>query len=99
MTDREKVIKGLECCCVGEEWPKCEDCPYADAEEGTCILINTLLTDALELLKAQEPGMVNVTITPSDGWKEGNCPFCGMKVDSFYNWSFCGTCGKGLKWE
>ena len=54
---------------------------------------------AIDLLKAQEPGKVNITITQSDGWKEGNCPFCGMKVDSFYNWSFCGTCGRGLKWE
>lgn len=54
---------------------------------------------AIEAVKAQESGKVNITITQSDGWKEGNCPFCGMKVDSFYNWSFCGTCGKGLKWE
>ena len=54
---------------------------------------------AIAELKAQEIGNVNITITQSDGWKEGNCPFCGMKVDSFYNWSFCGTCGRGLKWD
>ena len=52
-----------------------------------------------KLSKEQDTGKVNITITQSDGWKEGNCPFCSMKVDSFYNWSFCGTCGKGLKWE
>ena len=51
------------------------------------------------LSKAKEPGKVNITIIQSDGWKEGNCPFCGMKVDSFYNWSFCGTCGRAVKWE
>ena len=58
-----------------------------------------VLDSAIEAVEMQESGKVNITITQSDGWKEGNCPFCGMKVDSFYNWSFCGTCGKGLKWE
>lgn len=52
-----------------------------------------------KMLKEKEPGKVNITITQSDGWKEGNCPFCGMKVDSFYNWSFCGTCGREIKWD
>lgn len=57
-----------------------------------------IMRRAHEMLKRQEPGKVNITIVQSDGWKEGNCPFCGMKLDSFYNWSFCGTCGRAVKW-
>lgn len=84
MTEREQVIAELL-------YLK-HDCLEGSATDQT-------LDKAIAMLKEQEPCMVNVTITQSDGWKEGNCPFCGMKVDSFYNWSFCGTCGKGLKWE
>ena len=54
MTDREKVIKGLECCAAYEY--KCNDCPYQDdggAEDGC--YSDELKTDALALLKAQEP--------------------------------------------
>lgn len=54
MPDREKVIKGLECCVTMPDiYPRCEECPYADAE-GTCANMNGLHRDALALLKAQE---------------------------------------------
>lgn len=55
MPDREKVIKGLECC-MGygiEDTPGCEDCPYNDMGD-TCERIRPLYEDALALLKAQE---------------------------------------------
>jgi len=50
MTDREKVIKGLECCngeglCIGKK------CLYYEDE----MCVETLHSDALALLKAQEP--------------------------------------------
>ena len=54
MTDREKVIKGLECC-VAYDY-KCNDCPYQDdggAEDGC--YSDELKADAIALLKAQEP--------------------------------------------
>ncbi len=51
---REKVIKGLECCCV-KPVPECEACPYADEVDGTCFTMDKMLSDALALLKAQEP--------------------------------------------
>lgn len=62
MPDREKVIKGLECCVSGNT-AICErlGCPYADEHEGigdTCI--DTLMADALALLKAQEPRVMKV---------------------------------------
>lgn len=52
MPDREKVIKGLECChTIGH----CRDCPYVgkifDRRYGSCILY--LAKNALDLLKEQ----------------------------------------------
>ena len=49
MTDREKAIKGLECC---GETMNCNECPY-DSEMGGCF--TNLKADALNLLKEQEP--------------------------------------------
>lgn len=49
MPDREKVMKGLECCSRGCKF----GCPYADEESSTCESV--LAADALELLKEQEP--------------------------------------------
>lgn len=59
MTDREKVIKGLECCIKRDpdDKTRCGECPY----EGACL--NRLKSDALALLKAQEP---------SDDWISRN---------------------------
>lgn len=48
MTDREKVIKGLECCL--EKECKGGGCPYS--EEGS--KCDYLLYDALSLLKEKE---------------------------------------------
>lgn len=48
MTDRKKVIKGLECCKLGCDY----GCPYADSEEDCT---RNLASDALELLKELEP--------------------------------------------
>ena len=67
MIDREKVIRGLECCCV-KPVPKCEECPYADEVDGTCFTIDKLFVDALALLKAQEA----VTGETSDGYHTFN---------------------------
>lgn len=61
MIDREKVIKGLECC-VGygiEDTPECEDCPYNDMGD-TCERIRPLYEDAIALLKTQEPRLLTL---------------------------------------
>ena len=58
MTDREKVIKGLECC----DNDDCDNCPYfrscVENDFGTCRA--TLHRDALVLLKAQEPRVMTL---------------------------------------
>jgi len=49
MADIKKVIKGLEC----HAEVNCVECPYRDGWR-TCPFGETLLADALELLKEQE---------------------------------------------
>lgn len=48
--DREKVIKGLECCMLSYK-DGCDECPYL--AKGMCQEL--LGEDAIALLKAQEP--------------------------------------------
>ena len=55
MTDAEKlekVIKGLECCVVGAE---CDHCKYGMLNKNDFEGCRQMLADALALLKAQEP--------------------------------------------
>ena len=53
MPDREKVIKGLECCSAVPEHD-CENCPY-DQETGDYICgSREMKREAIELLKEQE---------------------------------------------
>ena len=61
MTDREKVIKGLECCLgKGQKRGMCEDCPYdTNAGRMKCNL-GDMHVDALALLKAQEPRVMTL---------------------------------------
>lgn len=49
MADREKVIKGLECC-KKTDGSDCKNCPYTD--ENDCV--EFMAMDALELLKKNE---------------------------------------------
>lgn len=61
MPEREKVIKGLECCATNRlRRADCEamDCIYLDLEGHGCI--HQLIRDALALLKAQEPRVMTL---------------------------------------
>ena len=59
MIDREKVIKGLECCTATGFESDCKNCPYTD-DAGTCISIHPMLYDALALLKADQAQLVEL---------------------------------------
>ena len=100
MTDREKVIKGLECCISGNPAIcKRVGCPYAEEHEGigdTCI--DHLMADAIALLKAQEPKLVHVTADINHR-KIGECPTCGKSINSGDYPNYCGRCGQAVKWE
>ena len=63
MDDREKVIKGLDCCIghgkpaprLGNEPRDCENCPYSRINGiNNTLCFRHLQRDALSLLKAQE---------------------------------------------
>ena len=56
MTDREMVIKALECISNSTKQP-CRDCEYSEREEWC---VEECAKDALALLKAQEPRVFNV---------------------------------------
>lgn len=92
LTDRNKVIKGLECCISdGLDCP--DDCPYI----GDCNR-KQLHTDALALLKAQEP-KPPVVKENSYGWKFYYCPSCGKEFYQNNKFSFCEKCGQAVKWD
>lgn len=92
MTEREKVIKGLECCIKHDpdDKPRCNECPY----DGACL--NRLKYDALALLQAQ--GAVKVKIKCNTGMTHWYaCGACDASVDRGDR--FCRRCGRVLVWD
>ena len=70
MADREKVIKGLECCRRGF----CFSCPYNDGVDENTECKQKWADDALELLKAQEPKWIPFVKRPLTGEEQKNHP-------------------------
>ena len=106
MADREKVIKGLECCVKTIEDCECTDnCPYeSQCWDGTMYL--GMMLDALELLKAQEPGWISVKdrmpeeygnyLAVVDG-EVTECTYSRPFIKGIINgWSLCNA--NGFKW-
>ena len=99
MDKYKKVIKGLECC-GAKPLPKCEACPYAYAEEGTCFTMDKMHGEALALLKAQEPvkpeigGNTNGTIGTTWFYI---CGACNRAID--HSDKFCRHCGREVQWD
>ena len=61
MTEREKVIKGLECCLNTGEFDECtENCPYFTKKLGEGVCSENMMRDALSLLKEQKSGWISV---------------------------------------
>ena len=89
MPDIKKVIKGLEMC---HRMTTCNECPYYKDydDEKTCD--EKLLTDALELIKAQVP--VEPTFSFDGDMVCGNC---GELIDKRYD--KCQKCGRKVKWD
>ena len=108
MTDREKVIKGLECCMKWTGEPNtatchCSDCSYTNMDIlGERCLID-LINDALALLKEQE----SATEFILDDYQP-TCKTCGFKPFVGYipkiewmkerGYKYCPGCGMAVKW-
>ena len=88
--DREKVIKGLECCLKESDHlysNPCNGCPY-DGQE----CIDRMKADALALLKEQE------AVEPIE--REGFY-YCGKCRYAFTvnHQKYCSDCGTPVKWD
>ena len=103
MTDREKVMKGLECCFDDE----CVECPYQDGlyckaipikEQAMIEIPSGLAMDALSLLKAQEPIPCGEKIKAGDVVLDFyECGYCKNAIRK--PWRYCPFCGKEVKWD
>jgi hypothetical protein len=100
MINREKVIKGLECCSAmsGEE---CRKCPYHDECYGTDLPYGMphLASDALQLLEEQE----QEPIRPEQifgGYSTAMPWVCGICYNPIsYLASRCPHCGRRVNWS
>ena len=101
MNEREKVIKGLECCMA--EKICTSKCPYKGQCDDGGYYYSKAIEDALSLLKAQEPIKPKVNI---DTWVCGNCgtrierqSLIGPNAVLAETFNFCPECGKAVKWD
>ena len=87
MPEREKVIKGLECCDYYNSLTlTCFQCPYIDLckSEGMSRCTAELAHGALALLKEQDTVEHALSVLKAHGWKESKstyCPNCGAYVE------------------
>jgi len=99
MTDRARVIKGLECCTFILGKRKCNECPYLP--DNGCY---QLQDDFHALLKKQEPILLEnqhkpygISTNANSPWIS-RCPRCGKKVEGKQT-RFCKYCGQEVKWK
>ena len=102
MTNREKVIKGLECC----QAVRCDDCNQSDKSgyPWDCEGFDRMINEALDLLKAQEPEFC----TNTNEARIFSCSECGFKCEDIFideqsfmypSINYCPNCGKKVKWD
>jgi hypothetical protein len=103
---REKVIKAFEFCLMPPNREEIEndvcsheDCPYyREYNGGKCI--SAAVSDALALLKAQEPVRpisCKSYIHTEPITFDYECPICMTGI--MRNWVACPICGQAVKWE
>ena len=102
MTEREKVIKGLECCIDKLDTVtnkthgfNCTACPYFKRCDSSGYLVGLpLMKDALALLKAQEPLKPKLSVSGI----LYKCRACGRPLTKYLD-EFCPKCGRPVKWD
>ncbi len=102
MIDREKVLRGLECCRnfspPDVECP--EECPYSiESNSYRCCTFTPLIDDTIALLQE--------TVEPEHCFPDPKCPECGTEFvsDAYYigkpmtkYYMYCPGCGRKIKW-
>lgn len=94
MIDREKVIKGLKCCCgTGMCF---HGCPYHEASQNIWDCTSQLTLEALELLREQEPVKPKQRNPHLGAWwyECGNCDTAISPSDNY-----CRGCGRAIDWS
>ena len=99
MIDREKVIKGLECC-AKDNCSINDTCPYGKEDASYCL--ERLSADALAMLKEQAEEIQEVRRENSrilnqfyEWAKENNAVRPVLEQDSMV----CGNCGHEVIWQ
>ena len=110
--DREKVIKGLECCTFILGKRKCNECPYQKGlPDNGCYQLqddfHALLKEQETTIKAQQFVLNNaceklkeqkIAMKPKNIDKVGgNCPVCGLRMAR--SDKYCSQCGQEMDWE
>ena len=87
MTDREKVIKGLQ-----------EAVDWLSTETSLTVIDQWVVRDALALLEAQEP--VEPTLDIRHGKSMWRCGSCSTALQpNQMHAKFCFNCGRAVKWN
>ena len=70
--------------------------PHVSRDDGEYLeAAAKTMSDALALLKAQEPMLV---VSKDTNEIIGDCPRCGRHVIHWHN-KYCAECGQAVKWE
>ena len=100
MADLEKVIYSIERC-ICHVPDACRDCGY-DAGQPYNACVESLLKDALELLKAQEPIKPIIKQEMDDICScidnVAYCGKCGAQIGRLKE-NYCSNCGRAVKWD
>lgn len=100
MPEREKVIKGLECCAAALS---CDECPYNENKEcnNKGFFYSQAIEDALALLKEQE-AKKPIYNAEKYGDYLPHCPSCEKVLPNSSQYGrakFCHRCGQAVKWD
>ena len=96
MSDKEKVIKGIECHRKKVQTTNsvsCLECPYSEPKPIREWCMNGLMDDIYALLKEQE------AVEPT--WQQGKayCGSCGKRIPLKIGARFCHKCGRLVSWK
>ena len=96
MTNMEKVIEDLNIARYILASPQTPN-------REMCIRIGQAISAAIDLLKKQEPKLVQNNRTSfNPNYEEGDCPSCGERITTnsyLKSTRYCKYCGQAVKWE
>lgn len=93
MVDPKRLIKSMELCIGAER--DCHKCMYCETENDCR---DSMIYDAVELLKEQEPIPCGEKIKAGDIMLDFyECGYCKNAIRK--PWKYCPFCGKAVKWD